>query len=108
MLSVSHRTVEEADYDAYSASEYPDATKEAKDARASDIRERAARLSTYPYSVVLQVAYAELDYANRWLWKQLGPANGDCHQAQSYYPICTLQEPHSHRGKWLSHWLGKT
>jgi hypothetical protein len=58
--------------------------------------------------VMLQVAYPELDFANRWCWQHFGPADGECLQRQSEYPACTLSGDHSHTGKWMWYFLGKT
>ena len=102
------RTVVLTDYDAYLEYEYPAASDGAAEARAADLRVREVRLKAFPHSVVLQVAYPEMDYANRWCWQQFGPANGDCHEAHSNYPACNLKGLHSHDGRWLSHWLDKT
>jgi len=103
-----HRTVVLASYDEYLAFEYPAASGNLANARAADVRERQARLATFPHCVVLQVSYPELDYANRWCWQQFGPAHGECLQASSEYPACEIQGSHSHDGRWLTHWLVKT
>ena len=101
------RTVVETDYAAYLESEYP-AGSAAERGRAADIAEHNERLATFPHSVVLQVSFAEMDYANRWCWQQFGPANGECAQAYSEYRACDTTGSHSHDGKWLSYWLAKT
>lgn len=66
------------------------------------------RLASFPHAVLLQVAYPELDYANRWCWQQFGPADGECQDASSEYPSCNHPGQHSHDGKWVTHWLAKT
>ncbi|RJF96786.1 hypothetical protein D3870_20585 [Noviherbaspirillum cavernae] len=103
-----HRTVVPANYDEYLEFEYPAASVDLAEARAADVRERQARLAAFPYCVVLQVSYPELDYANRWCWQQFGPANGECLQASSEYSACEIRGSHSHVGSWLTNWLVKT
>jgi hypothetical protein len=76
--------------------------------RAEEARERKDRLSRLPYSVMLQVSFAEFDFANRWCWQHFGPNDGECLQRQSEYPMCDLVEFHSHTGKWMWYWLAKT
>jgi hypothetical protein len=73
-----------------------------------DERERQALLVDFPYNVVLEVAYPELDYTNRWCWEQFGPPDGDCIlQRGSEYPVCMEQQPHRHKGSWAVKWLDK-
>ena len=108
MFNMTYRTVIQATYDAYLESEYPTASGDNAVARAADREERLERLAVFPHSVLLQVAYPELDYANRWCWQQFGPAHGECNQASSHYPVCNLQHPHTHVGRWVTHWLAKT
>lgn len=103
-----YRTVVPATYDEHLATEYPETSASVVAARAADLQTRQTRLTSFPYSVVLKVAYPELDYANRWCWQQFGPGNGDCLQASAEYPACELGTPHSHEGRWLSYWLVKT
>ena len=102
------RTVEHATYEDYLDAEYPMTVSGAAAARERDKEERDTRLKVFPHSVVLQLSYPELDYANRWCWQQFGPSHGQCLQAQSDYPACFDEPPHSHDGKWMSHWLVKT
>jgi hypothetical protein len=102
------RTVVQANYDSYLEQEYPSGSEAAAAARAADVQERQRRLAEFPHCVLLQLAYPELDFANRWCWQQFGPAHGECHQASSEYPACNLPGPHSHNGRWLSRWLAKT
>ena len=70
--------------------------------------DRNELLSKFPHSVVLQVAYPELDFANRWCWLNFGPAYGECDQKYSEYRVCTLEAQHCHYGKWVNHWFAKT
>jgi hypothetical protein len=100
--------MEQSDYETYLEELYPMTLAGAADARISDWEERRRRLSAFPHSVVLKVSYPEMDYANRWCWQQFGCARGECHQAQSDYSACQLQNPHSHYGKWQTEWLAKT
>ncbi|WP_431288898.1 hypothetical protein [Roseateles chitinivorans] len=87
---------------------YPVGAADAQAARDAETEERRLRLAEFPYSVVLQVAYPEMDFANRWCWEQFGPARGPCYQYQSYYPVCRQTGDHSHEGGWRSHWIEKT
>ncbi len=105
---MTNRTVQLTDYDAYLKSEYPAASDASADARAAEEEERRVRLTSFPFDVVLQLAFAELDSANRWCWQQLGPAHGECYQSSSEYSACALPHPHSHTGSWTTHWLAKT
>ncbi len=74
---------------------------------------RHETLSNFPFSVMLQVAYPELDFVNRWCWQSFGPHQGECFQIRSgykssEYPACDLALPHSHIGTWRHRWLVKT
>ncbi|WP_397383303.1 hypothetical protein [Prosthecobacter sp.] len=70
--------------------------------------ERQERLVRFPYSVMLQVSFPELDFANRWCWRRFGPSYGECMQRYSEYRVCNLSEPHSHLGVWTCEWFVKT
>jgi hypothetical protein len=70
--------------------------------------ERVERLARFPYSVVLQVAYPEMDFANRWCWGHLGPSYGECRQKDSNCCVCLIESPHCHFGVWTDRWLEKT
>jgi hypothetical protein len=70
--------------------------------------ERTARILRFPYTVMLEASFAEFDYANRWCWQLLGPADGECLDSYSEYPSCLKSEPHNHEGRWGSHFLVKT
>jgi len=98
------RTATLSSFEEYLTFEYTDETE----CRAVEVQERMARLESFPYSVVLQVAYPELDFANRWCWQQFGAPNGACLDKQSEYSTCELEEPYEHKGMWFSYWLGKT
>lgn len=69
---------------------------------------RAERLTRFPYSVMLQVAYPELDFANRWCWQQFGPAHGECQQFHSENCACDIKPKHCHLGVWTEVWFAKT
>lgn len=101
------RTVIESSYEEYLND--PHATEgESPDDLAAERQERQERLAIFPHSVVLQVAFLEMDYANRWCWQHFGPAHGKCLQSHSDYPACDQRDSHSHSGKWVTHWLAKT
>jgi len=102
------RTAVLSNFDSYLASEYPPTTAGAAEAIEEELRDRQQRLAQFPYAVVLQVAFPELDYANRWCWQQFGPADGVCLEKYSEYPSCRFEGAHSHKGNWLTHWLVKT
>jgi len=73
-----------------------------------ELRDRKIRLKRFPHSVVLELSYPELDFAERWCWQNFGPADGDCLQRDSIYRVCVNGTSHTHSGKWLRHWLAKT
>jgi hypothetical protein len=100
---MSHRTVVLSSFGEYLAGEC-----DSKEARAEEERDRDERLARFPYPVMLQVSYPELDFTNRWCWQNFGPSDGACTQHQSEYRACDRPDPHSHSGKWMSHWLVKT
>jgi hypothetical protein len=99
------RTVRLSDYEAYVDSVSP---ADAVEARAAGAAERRARMVGFPFAVMLQVSYPELDFANRWCWHQFGPAHGECDQAYSEYPACDQPGPHCHLGRWMTYWHEKT
>lgn len=103
---MTNRTVISATYEAYLADQY--ARPVEADAVAVDRQGRQIRLAQFPHSIVLQVAFPELDFANRWCWQQFGPADGQCYDASSEYRTCSAQVAHSHQGQWTSQWLAKT
>jgi hypothetical protein len=100
---MSHRTVVPSSFVEYLASE-DDSVEE----RAAQEADRNQRLSRFPYSVMLELSFAELDFANRWCWQHFGPSDGECLERYSEYSACKLAERHSHIGKWTWHWFVKT
>ncbi len=100
---MSHRTVRLSSFEEYLASE-----DDSLQVRAFEEQERELRRSRFPHTVTLQLSFAELDYANRWCWQHFGPADGNCLQYHSDYPVCDLAGAHSHKGKWIWYWLVKT
>jgi hypothetical protein len=76
--------------------------------RGAAIREREDLLRRFPHSIMLEMAYSELDYAHRWCWQRLGPMDGSCTQKYSEYKACSDETEHRHTGKWASHWFAKT
>lgn len=105
---MTHRTAVLSDFSAYLESEYPQGKGHLDAARAEALEDRASRLAVFPHSVVLQAAYPELDFANRWCWSHFGPPHGPCHDKYSEYRTCELDQPHTHEGTWTTHWLAKT
>ncbi|WP_417392522.1 hypothetical protein [Gimesia sp.] len=71
-------------------------------------RERQQILDCFPYPVMLELSFPELDYANRWCWQHFGPSHGECFQKHSLYPMCAADFPHCHIGSWSSRWFVKT
>ena len=97
------RTVEPSSIEEYLASE-----DDSLEDRAIQEADRNERLSRFPYSVMLKLSFPELDFANRWCWRSFGPSDGECTQRYSEYRVCDRTEPHSHAGKWMSHFFVKT
>ena len=74
---------------------------------------RDASLERFPWPVMLELAYPEMDFASRWCWKNLGPHHGECYQSRSGskrsdYPACEIEIPHCHTGNWAIRWFVKT
>jgi len=105
---MTHRTWIRDTFDAYLESEHPLQLEGSAAARAEEARERNMRLAAFPHSVLLQVSYPEMDFANRWCWQQFAPSDGLCLQSHSEYPACTKNGEHAHKGTWTTHWLAKT
>ena len=70
--------------------------------------ERKERVRSFPFAVMLELAFPERDFADRWCWEQFGSARGECLQSYSEYPSCTMNVPHCHMGSWINHWFVKT
>lgn len=102
------RTVERVEFEEYLQEVYPDGAAGTGQARITEQHERESRLIAFPFTVLLKLSYPELDFASRWCWQQFGPAQGDCQQSSSEYPACLVSGPHSHEGRWVTHWLEKT
>jgi hypothetical protein len=100
------RAVKLTSYDSYIEHAFPAGSPAA--ARSLEAQERQALLVEFPHSVVLEVAFPEMDFADRWCWQHFGPARGECQQHQSDYPVCSVVEPHAHEGAWCRRWLEKT
>lgn len=103
------------------------------DCRFRDEAVREERKKRFPYSVIVECNYPEMDFAIRWTWNWLGPRDGRCHESGSEYPACELVKAtetvksgtdqegnpwsykeyanvpdHAHSGVWSALWLGKT
>lgn len=102
-MRMSHRTAILSSFEDYLASE-----RYSPDEQAEEERVRNERLARFPYPVMMQVSFPELDFANRWCWQRFGPGDGECLEHQSDYRACDLNEAHSHVGKWMWYWLAKT
>lgn len=101
---MSHRTVILSSFEAYLACEGWFSPEE----RVEEARARETRLARFPHTVMLQVAFPEIDFANRWCWQRFGPADGECMQHASEYCACDGAGRHTHAGTWTSHFWGKT
>jgi hypothetical protein len=106
--TMAYRTVKLSNYDAYLEYEFPPGSAGSAEARVVDIEYRTALMTLFPFAVMLEVAYPEMDFANRWCWFQFGPAQGECQQMHSEYRACDQSGPHCHLGRWTTHWHGKT
>jgi hypothetical protein len=100
---MQYRTAKLSSYEAYRISENDDL-----DERLCAHEQRGLLLLRFPFAVMLEVAYPEMDFANRWCWETLGPENGPCYQFQSNYPCCTDESEHEHQGVWCTRWFAKT
>jgi hypothetical protein len=79
-----------------------------EDERAEQLELRNQRRSRFPHVVILQVAFPELDFINRWCWLHFGPRDGECTQKHSEYRVCDTEDSHAHDGTWTDHWFVKT
>lgn len=101
--TMTHQTAVLSSFNAYLASEHPGV-----DIRSPDFEWRNETLVKFPYAVMLELSFAELDYANRWCWQQFGPPHGECADTQSEYPTCNISTSHCHSGTWAHEWFAKT
>jgi hypothetical protein len=90
----------------------------------------------FPYTAIVAGDYWEQDYAEKWLWMNISPKDGECKNNEGDFPGCPLVlatefiktgtyidqgktktwrekaykevEEHSHEGTWQTFWLGKT
>lgn len=74
----------------------------------SAFQSRIDLLANFPNAVMLQLSFAELDYANRWCWQHFGPPHRECVDAQSEYVTCHISSSHCHLGTWTHEWYEKT
>ena len=100
---MSIRTVVSSSLEEYLASE-----DDSVDDRAAQEIDRNERMLRFPHSVMLKLSFPEIDFANRWCWQHFGPGDGECSQRYSEYRVCDRTEPHSHVGRWMSHFFVKT
>jgi hypothetical protein len=101
--SMFHRTAVLSSFDAYLASEHLGVA-----IRPADFECRNETLLRFPYAVMLELSFAELDYANRWCWQRFGSPHGECIDTQSEYPTCNILSSHCHPGTWANEWYAKT
>lgn len=97
------RTLKVSSFEHYIANEADSPEKQC-----AAIQEREDFVHRFPYAVMLELAYPELDYAHRWCWERFGPMDGVCSQKYSEYKVCVDETEHHHTGKWASHWFAKT
>ena len=82
--------------------------EELNQAHAEMNAQRATLCKDYPFSIILALAYPQMDFANRWCWQQFGSPQGRCDDHQSEYPSCNETTPnHHHEGRWRTHWWEK-
>jgi hypothetical protein len=83
----------------------------------------------FPFHIIVEASFAELDVAHRWCWQSFGPKDGECDWSTDYpaCPIILAAEKavridhngfeqtyfvnpikHEHTGSWTSYWFGKT
>jgi hypothetical protein len=99
---MTYKTLELSSFETYLADEIA-----SPEGRANEVREREERLQRFPYSVVVKIAFPELDNAERWCWQRFGPMDGECMQRGSEYRVCRDDTEHLHSGVWTSYWYGK-
>jgi hypothetical protein len=100
---MTHQTVILSSFDAY-VETGGESAADLDDARS----ERLTLLARFPFAVMLELAFPELDFANQWCWKRFGAGDGQCFEKDSNYRSCTIDYPHSHMGTWTNHWFVKT
>lgn len=100
---MAYRTAKLSSFEAYRESENDD-----QEERLGAHEERELLLVRFPFPVMLELAFAERDYANRWCWEMFGPKDGSCFQSSSNYPCCSDSSEHTHEGVWCTRWFVKT
>ena len=100
---MTHKSATISSFDAYLAIRYDTANE-----RLENKNLRKTFLARFPHSVMIELAYAERDYANRWCWQKFGSSDGKCHQQHSEYRVCLKDSAHLHDGIWTDHWYLKT
>ncbi len=103
IASMTHKTAILTHFDSYFACN--EATLED---RSEELALRQQRLQLFPHAAMLQVAFPELDFVNRWCWMNFGSRHGECTQRYSQYRVCDIEMPHCHSGVWTDHWFLKT
>lgn len=98
-----NRTARLSSYDEYRETESNDL-----DERLYAHQERELLLLRFPFAVMLEAAYPEMDFADRWCWENFGPKDGPCRQFESNYPCCLNDTKHTHHGVWCTRWFEKT
>ncbi len=73
-----------------------------------DYSERERRLQSFPFAVMLQMSFPEIDYTTRLCWQKFGSAHGECTQHYSEYPVCKITDEHCHIGRWAKEFFVKT
>lgn len=91
-----------------SLGEYLEDENESPEDSSEEVQSRQVRLERFPHTVMLKLAFPELDFSERWCWQNFGPMDGECRQKYSEYRVCADDSCHTHRGKWTSHWYVKT
>jgi hypothetical protein len=102
-VAVTYRTLRIATYE-----EYPVARDGAELCDEASSGNQPASLAKFPYFVMLELSFPELDFANRWCWQNFGPPDRLCLDASSEYRSCLIEGDHHHSGSWAWEWYEKT
>ncbi|QDT94825.1 hypothetical protein [Gimesia aquarii] len=100
---MTHQTAKLSTFDAY--------LETGGDTAAEQLDQQTKRQQTldrFPYPLMLELAFPEFDFANRWCWQHFGPSHGECFQKHSEYRMCATDLPHCHIGSWTYNWFVKT
>lgn len=100
---MTYKTFKSATFESYLKCGY-----DAESERVENRVKRKALMETFPFGAMLELAVAEMDFANRWCWETFGPCDGTCQQEHSQYRVCDQSDDHVHEGSWTNIWYVKT